>query len=235
MCGVVWIDRCSFSSWARLRFKLTLSGTALAVKGMHGARLVLLLMWLAFFETGWRDPLIASKCFCFARCVLFWSLFFFVFLIFFVCRFVFARSASAVSWHYLFVELVQSTAPGKGFDMREVFFFFFFFRLLFWSKTVDWRVTVIHSFMLTTSFFGSLQLRIILTSAAFFMRDYLLRVYEIGRKVFFFFLLNKLCSFLPVNRGIRAGSSRSESRRGTQISFPLVEGRSCENFRLRYY
>ena len=145
MCGVVWIDRCSFSSWARLRFKLTLSGTALAVKGMHGARLVLLLMWLAFFETGWRDPLIASKCFCFARCVLFWSLFFFVFLIFFVCRFVFARSASAVSWHYLFVELVQSTAPGKGFDMREVFFFFFFSSPILVENC--WLTSDCHSFI----------------------------------------------------------------------------------------
>ena len=42
-------------------------------------------------------------------------------------------------------------------------------------------------------------------------------------------------SFCPVKRINRAGSSRNEpyySRRGTQICFPLLESRSCENFRL---
>ena len=40
-------------------------------------------------------------------------------------------------------------------------------------------------------------------------------------------------SFCPVKRGNRAGSARNESgysRRGTQISFPLLEGRSCDIF-----
>ena len=43
-------------------------------------------------------------------------------------------------------------------------------------------------------------------------------------------------SFCTVNEINRAGSSRNESdyfRRGTQISFPLLESRSCENFWLR--
>ena len=42
-------------------------------------------------------------------------------------------------------------------------------------------------------------------------------------------------AFAPVKRGNRAGSSWNESGyspRGTQISFPLLESRSCENFGL---
>ena len=45
-------------------------------------------------------------------------------------------------------------------------------------------------------------------------------------------------SFCPVKRGNRAGSSRNESdysRRGTQISFPLLESRSCDNFGLAHF
>ena len=48
---------------------------------------------------------------------------------------------------------------------------------------------------------------------------------------FFYFQV----SFCLVKRGKRAGSARNESdysRRGTQISFPLLESRSCENFGL---
>ena len=42
-------------------------------------------------------------------------------------------------------------------------------------------------------------------------------------------------SYCPVKSGSRAGSSRNESdysRRGTRISFPLLEGHSCDNFGL---
>ena len=49
------------------------------------------------------------------------------------------------------------------------------------------------------------------------------------------FLLSSCC---PVKRGNRAGSSRNESnysRRGTQISFPLFQVRSCENFGLAHF
>ena len=55
--------------------------------------------------------------------------------------------------------------------------------------------------------------------------------FEAANRVFFCFQ----ASFCPVKRGIRAGSCRNESdhsRRGTQISFPLLESRSCENFGL---
>ena len=52
---------------------------------------------------------------------------------------------------------------------------------------------------------------------------------------FFFRLQNFFCfqaSYCPVKRRNRAGSSRNESyysRRGTQISFPLLESRSWES------
>ena len=52
-----------------------------------------------------------------------------------------------------------------------------------------------------------------------------------GCRVFFCFQV----SFCPVKRGNRAGSSQNEfdySRRGTQISFPFLDCRSCENFGL---
>ena len=45
-------------------------------------------------------------------------------------------------------------------------------------------------------------------------------------------------SFCPVMRGNRGGSSRNESdysRRGTQISFPLVDCRRCEDFGLAHF
>ena len=45
-------------------------------------------------------------------------------------------------------------------------------------------------------------------------------------------------SFCLAKRGNRAGSSRNESdysRRGTQTSFPLLQGRSCENFELAHF
>ena len=61
----------------------------------------------------------------------------------------------------------------------------------------------------------------------FVMRDFFLRLQT---EIFFF-----QGSFSPVKRGNRAGSSRNESdysRRGTQISFPLLESRSCENLSL---
>ena len=53
-----------------------------------------------------------------------------------------------------------------------------------------------------------------------------------------FFFLNFQVSFCPVKRGKRAGSSRNESdcsRRVTQMSFPLLESRSCEDFELAHF
>ena len=64
----------------------------------------------------------------------------------------------------------------------------------------------------------------------FVVRDFFV---EVASKGFFCFEI----SFCPVKRGNRAGSSRNESdysRRGTQISFPLLESRSCENFGLAH-
>ena len=58
---------------------------------------------------------------------------------------------------------------------------------------------------------------------------------------FFFRLQSFFCfqvSYCPVKRGNRAGSSRNEpdySRRGTQISFPLLESRNCEKFGLAHF
>ena len=62
----------------------------------------------------------------------------------------------------------------------------------------------------------------------FLMGDFFV---EVTNRAFFCFQV----SYCPVKRGNRAGSSRNESdysRRGTQISFPLLESRSCENFGL---
>ena len=58
--------------------------------------------------------------------------------------------------------------------------------------------------------------------------------FEVAKRVFFCFQV----SFCPVKRGNRAGSSRNEfdySRRGTQISFLLLDCRSCDNFGLAHF
>ena len=60
----------------------------------------------------------------------------------------------------------------------------------------------------------------------FLMGDFF---FEVTNRAFFAF------SYCPVKRRNRVGSSRNESdysRRGAQISFALLESRSCENFGL---
>ena len=51
------------------------------------------------------------------------------------------------------------------------------------------------------------------------------------------FCLQAINSHCPLKSGNRAGSSRNESdysRRGTQVSFPLLESRNCDNFGLAH-